>query len=476
MSMRPLLNPASHPASLYSLSFIQLLQSFTFYGIRSLLVLYFTQSLFFPDSQALTLYGNTMAFLYLSPLIGGVLIDKYWPGVLSLRIGVGITSLGTLLISLPYEQTFLYGLAVLIVGQGLFKPAIPYLIDQLYVEENQKREAGYTFYYVMINVGSAIAPFLCGILKQAYGWHISFSACLFSTLIGLFFVSRYPPNNPSLNLSWQRMILFALAGLAISIFIYYFLSFPQWMNHLILVLTPLIGIYLGYLYLLSENRRNTLLMFLAIFLFCLFAALFEQSGGSVTLFIEKHINRNIGGFENIPSSLFLGLNPLFTISIGFILSRSLSRSANLVPLKQLALGFTCVTAGFSLLWLSTCFVTESTSPGIWWIVGAFLFHSLGELCIVPITLSLATKFAPQQKKGVIIGLWYLAAAYGHYLAVSISKTVFLKEPSGSSLSVSSVADFTQVFALTTGIAFVCAIVLMVLSLGYDKVFAPKSSR
>ncbi|WP_032113554.1 peptide MFS transporter [Candidatus Paracaedibacter symbiosus] len=474
--MRPPLNITNNPASLYQLSFIQLLQSFTFYGIRSLLVLYFTQGMFFSDSQALTLYGNTMAFLYLAPLIGGLLIDKYWSSTFNLRIGVTITCLGTLLISLPYGQTFLYGLVVLIVGQGLFKPTIPYLIDQLYVGKDQNRSSGYTFYYVMINVGSALAPFLCGILKQIYGWQISFTACLFSALIGLFFAFRYTSDTFSLSLNWLKIILFSAGGLASSVFIYYFLNFPQWMDYLILYLTPLVGIYLGYLYISSENKKNTLLMFLVIFLFCLFAALFEQAGGSVTLFIEKHINRSIGGFENLPSSLFLGLNPLFTITIGFLLSRLLNLSVNLSPLKQLAIGFAVIAIGFSVLWLSTFFVTESTSPGVWWIVGAFLFHALGELCIVPITLSLATKFAPQQKKGIVIGLWYLAAAYGHYLAVWLSKSIFLKASSSSSAPVSSVENFTQVFAITTEIAFACAMVLLILSFWHGKTFSYMSSK
>lgn len=473
--MRPPLNNTNHPTSLYTLGFIQLLQSFTFYGIRSLLVLYFTQSLFFSDSQALSLYGNTMAFLYMAPLVGGLLIDKFWPSNYNLRIGIGITCLGTLLISLPYKEAFLYGLAVLIVGQGLFKPVIPYLMDQLYSGKDQKREAGYTFYYVMINVGSALSPFLCGFLKQTYDWQVSFIACLFSTLIGLFFACRYTSSSiSSLNFSWQKIIFFSIGGLASSVFIYYFLSFPQWMDHLILFLTPLVGIYLGYLYFSSENKQNILLLLLAIFLFCLFAALFEQAGGSITLFIEKHVNRTIGGFENLPSSLFLGLNPIFTIAIGFLLSKSLGLSVNLSPLRQLALGFACIAAGFSFLWLSTSFVTESTNPGFWWVVGAFLFHSLAELCIVPITLSLATKFAPHNKKGIVIGLWYLAAAYGHYLAVWLSKSVFLKEYSSSSSSVSSVAKFEHVFALTTEISFVCALVLLTLSFCYGKAFSSKS--
>jgi proton-dependent oligopeptide transporter, POT family len=469
MNFPPNSNKGANP--IYQLNFIQLLQSFTFYGIRSLLILYFTKNLLFSDSQALTLYGNTMAFLYVAPLVGGLLIDKVWSGVLSLRIGVGITCFGTLLLSLPYDHTFLYGLAVLIVGQGLFKPTIPYLMDQLY-ETDQKRESGYTFYYVMLNVGTMSAPFLCGILKQTYGWQASFSACFLSSLLGLFFAFRYSGITASLNINRQKLMIFCGGGLASSLLILYFLSFPHWVDHLMLYLTPVVGVYLGYLYVSSENKQGTLLMFLAVFLFFLFVVLFEQAGGSVALFIEKYVNRTIGSFENIPSPLFQGLNPFFTIIIGLCLTRLLRVDGNNSPLKQLALGFFCIAGGFILLWVSASLATEWGKANAWWVIGTFLFHSVGELCIVPITLSLATQFAPQKRKGSIIGLWYLAAAYGHYFAVWLSTSVLLKGVSDTSAT-TAVSNFAEVFALTTAIALGGAVVLWGLSFLYKE--KPSSS-
>lgn len=462
------LNTINTSKTLYKLSSIQLLQSFSFYGMRSLLVLYFTQSFLLPDSQALTLYGNTMAFLYIAPLIGGLLIDKYWTSSMNLLAGVIVSSFGLLIICLPYQDTFLYGLSILIVGQGLFKPTIPYLLDKSYVASDQRRDSGYTFYYVMINIGATLAPFLCGFIKQSYGWQISFTLCFLSSVLGLVLAALYVKKNSSLAFSWKEGALFVLGCIVSSILICYFLNFPQWMDTLILFMTPLIGGFLIYVYVSSKNKQDTALMLLAILLFCLFAALFEQAGGSVTLFIEKHINRTVGNFENLPSSLFLGLNPFFTIVIGLWLSRVLNLSSNFPTLRLLALGFACIGIGFSLLWLSASFVTESfTNPSLWWVVGAFLFHSLGELCIVPITLSLATRFAPQDKKGVAIGLWYLAAAYGHYLAAWLSKSV-LQKGNYSTLPISSVTSFAQVFTLTTQIALISTIVLVFLSLALKR--------
>ncbi len=450
------LTPSLQTSSvLYKLGSIQLLQSFSFYGVRSLLVLYFTQILLFNETQALTLYGNVMAFLYIAPLLGGWLIDKYWSSSLNLIIGVILVGVSTVLMSFPHPEAFFYGLSVLVIGQGLFKPTVPYMLDQLYPESTKPRSAAYTFYYMMLNVGAALAPFLLGIIKQKYGWQACFIGCLLISLMALFLAFQVGKlKGADIKKDALKIFKFLLANFLIGATIYYFLKSPQQVDQLVIYSAPFVGMYLGYLYFTSPNRQDMGLLFLVISLFGLFVILFEQSGGSIMLFLEKHVNRSIGGFEAIPASVFMSLNPFFIIALGFAFSRYSSSFPTLTPFQQLSLGFMLIVAGFGFLWMGAAGVVGGDKVSLGWVVLASLCHALGELLIVPVTLSLAAGFAPKNKKGSMIGLWCLAAAYGHYLAAGLAKSKLqLAE---------STAAFQGVFALTAEIALGCAVIVFFL--------------
>jgi POT family proton-dependent oligopeptide transporter len=440
---------------LYKLGSIQLLQSFSFYGVRSLLILYFTQQLLLKETEALALYGNTMAFLYIAPLLGGWLIDKYWSSSLNLLIGVSLVGLSTLLMALPYESAFFYGLATLIIGQGIFKPTIPYMVDHLYPEANQQRSSAYTTYYMMLNVGSALAPFLLGILKHHYGWQSCFMVCLAVNILaiwGTLQFCNFRENGTSNTL--LKILLFIGVSLATGTVITYLLQFPQQVDQFVVYTLPAIGIYLSYLFFTAPNRRDMLMLFLVVSLFGLFVILFEQAGGSIVLFVEKYVDRSIMGVETIPASVFLSLNPFFIITIGFIVSQFSSSLPALTSFKQLSLGFMLIATGFGLFWGGAAGAIDATKVSLGWVIVGFLCHAFAELLIVPVTLSIAAVLAPVGKKGGMIGLWCLAAAYGHYLAAWLARSRLQQTD--------SITSFQGVFSLTAGIALGCVVILLIL--------------
>lgn len=440
---------------LYKINSQQFLQSFSFFGIRSILLLYLLQKLHLSETEALSLYGNSMAFLYFTPLLGGMLIDKYWSSSTNLLLGVSLISIGLVLMSLPHKEAFFYGLSVLITGQGLFKPVNPYKLDQLCPEATQNRTNVFTTYYVIINVASAIAPFLCSLITQRYGWQASIITCLSASVASFVLIFWRYDTEESIEL--KNLCICAIFSILLTFIIYYFLSSPQRFDQLILWSTPLVGGYFIYLYKTHPNKHHALYMFLVIVVFCAFVSLFEQAGGAITLFVEKYTNRQIGNIKDIPSPVFLSLNPLLIMIFGVIITRIKSTAPQFAQVTQIAIGFAFVAVGFGFLWVGSLNTSHTDLASSWWVVIGFLFHVLGEICIVPITLSLATLYSPQGQKGTTIGLWYLAAAYGYYLSS------WLSTASGSS-NVLQTEHFQSVFSNSMIIALCCAVLSYIVML------------
>lgn len=463
--MSAFLSTSRLSSALYKLCSIQLLQSFSFYGIRSILLIYFTQQMVLSELQALTLYGNTMALLYVTPIIDGGLIDKYLASSLNLIMGTLLVSISAILMPLPNTNLFYGGLGMLIIGQGLSKPTVAYMIDQLYPQQDSSRVTAYTRYYMMVNLGAVFAPFALGIIKQAYGWEMCFVAGLVTSTIGFSFSLklRRVIEKTSPKTAINVIILFAVCILGGTI-IFHFLQAPHHVDQFVIYTIPLVGAYLSYLFFTAPNRLDFLLLVLVIALFGLFVILFEQSGGAIILFLEKHVDRSIGELQAIPAPIFLSLNHFFIIIVSYVVSRFQFSLPSLRPLSQLSTGFLFIALGFGLLWIGAARPIKELTISMGWVIAAFFCHAMGELLIVPLTLSLAAVLAPKNKKGGMIGLWCLTAAYGHYLAAVLART--------NLSNIEFIENFQQIFSFTAAVALGCAIILSILA--FKKTFLQKN--
>lgn len=439
--------------SLSHLLTIQFCQSFAFYGIKSVLVLYLTQELGLKDVTSLRLYGNFMGFLYLAPLLGGILIDRYWSPQVSMIWGIGASTLGAFLITLSSHEALYIGAAFIVVGQGFFKPVVPFLLDDSYKKSGYSRESSYTIYYILINIGGAISPLLCGFVRYYYGWTASLLVMVGMGVLGLFLVRQVRSEDESKKLTpvkfWISMVSVALSVWVLS----YILKSPHVVDQLVLYSLPVIGCYFFYIYACSREKLRIFFIFLSLVILVFFVSIFEQSGGSITLFLERHVDRNLWASTVIPTSTFQSLNPFMVIILGsfmsYLWSKTTHQSRELSALLRLSLGFFLAMVGFYILWYVSSHCHGDVKVSAWWVVLAIAFHTLGELCIVPMTLSLITHLAPSKMKGTAIGMWCLSIAYGHYLSSWLSSQVV----QGHDESIQGVATFQDVFLVASKIAF-----------------------
>ncbi|MBW8308910.1 MAG: oligopeptide:H+ symporter [Candidatus Paracaedibacteraceae bacterium] len=447
---------------LLSLVTIQLLQSFTFYGVRSLLVLYLTKNFFFSDQNALSLYGNIMALLYLTPLLGGILLDRYLKPSLVLFLGILLTQFGTLLMVFPNKESFFLGLAILVMGQGFFKPIIPFLLDYFYKDQNSAREARYTVYYVMLNIGACLSPFLCGFVSKLYGMSYAFMIVSTGSLIAFYLafkLMRKEILSPLTLRESSSSLLYILPSIGV---LFILLSNPHWIDFLLVALFPMVLGYLAYKYFLSSEKRNMRNIIICLLAFCFFVTLFEQVGGSMILFMERFVNRDMFGISDIPASTFLGLNPLFLIlSSGIVakVGQSLEeRELRLSSFIRIGIGFLFISLGFLIVWkLAGLYAFRGKLNALWILITLFL-HSLGELFIVPTTLSLITRLAPLKEKGLYLGLWGISVAYGHFLASFMGRLVMSSE-SNDPLNAT---NYQHIFLWATTISFCLCLILLLL--------------
>ncbi len=450
--------------SLSHLLSLQFCQSFAFYGLRAAFVLYLTQELAMRDEEALKFYGNFMGFLYFSPLIGGILIDRFWAVETSMLWGVSSTVVGMFFMAMGSQEILYLGAALVVVGQGFFKPVVPFLMDDSRYKSNYNRESSFTLYYIMINVGGTLSPLLCGLIRIWYGWVASFVLMIVIALVGLYLVISIRLKCESKKLEKVNLFL-ALGGLVMGITVLYLLlKSPDVIDRLVVLSLPVIGGYFLYLHGKSDDKLKLAVVFLSLTMLVFFVSLFEQSGGSMALFLERHVNRSLLTECTIPTVAFQSLNPLLVILFGsiasYVWSRTDRHSGEFSALLRLALGFFLTMIGFYILWLCSGQDISLEKVNGWWVVLAIALQTLGELCIVPLTLSLITHLSPSQVKGTAIGLWALSIAYGHYLASLISRLVHHTSPQ----PFDSFVTFKSIFLLSCQISLLCVCFLFLVKI------------
>lgn len=420
----------THPKGLYLLFATEMWERFSYYGMRALLVLYLTTSLLngglgFTESDASLLYGIFTGMVYFTPMIGGWLADNYIGQRRSITIGAIIMMLGQLCLFYESSLFFLYlGLTFLVIGNGFFKPNISVLVGNLYEQNDIRRDSAYTIFYMGINVGALIAPLLTGWIATVYGYRYGF--------------------------------LVAGIGMFLGLLVYQFLG-KRFLGDLCMLPQKAQLKEDGGEKTLTEAEKDRIKV---IFVFALFSVFFfagfEQAGSSMTLYTDKYIDRTVAGFE-IPTAWFQSVNPLFIVLIAPLLTSVWNMLAARkqepdIPTKM-AMGMILLGVGFLFLmgavWQRGGDVAdEGVKANILFMILAYLFHTLGELCLSPIGLSMVSKLSPVRLASIMMGVWLLSSFFansiGGYLASFFSK-----------LGAGSIFTFIAIFSIIMGLVLLC---------------------
>ncbi|MBY0356696.1 MAG: peptide MFS transporter [Candidatus Obscuribacterales bacterium] len=432
-----------HPRGLTTLFFTELWERFSYYGMRAILVLYMVATpdqggLGFPMSQAATIYGMYTMLVYMMSIPGGFIADRYLGGKLSVLIGGVIIALGHFSLAFPSLPIFFGGLALIILGTGLLKPNISSMVGGLYAAGDPRRDAGFSIFYMGINIGAGLSPIVCGFLAQSNefkqwlshmglepnsSWHWGFAAAGVGMCLGL------------IHLLWQKERLKNVGNK------------PQRRNKIHVqeqqTKEPLTA---------DEWKRLGALGILFFFTM-LFWAIYEQGGSSLNLFADRLSKNEIFGWQ-FPSSWYQSLQAVFVISFAPIFSWlwiKLGKHEPSSPAK-FAYGLFFLGTGIALMVpASLLAVSGKVSP--LWLTTVYMFEVIGELCLSPVGLSTVTKLAPTRIKSMTMGIWFLAASLGNMLAGYL----------GSFFDAENVNSLCTLYGGMAIAVFICLTILIVLT-------------
>ena len=417
-----------HPRGLSTLFFTEMWERFSFYGLRALLVLYMTAAaaqggLGFPTEKATSIMGWYGFGVYAAAIPGGWIADRFLGQYLSVFVGGVIIALGHFSLAFPSLTTFYLGLWLIVVGTGLLKPNISTMVGALYDKDDERRDAGFSIFYMGINLGAFIAPLVVGTLGQRVDWHVGFGCAGIGMTLGLIqYVAGKKRLLPALERLGQEE-----RRVAASAEPWWRFAPEEWKR------VGAIGVF---------------------FLFsCIFWAAFEQAASSLNLFADRLTRLNAFGFE-FPSSWFQSLNSAFMIfGLAPLLAWLWIRLGPRQPSSpvKFAMGLLFAGLGFALLVPAAKMAQEQgvlVSP--WWLVGVYFLHTIGELCLSPVGLSIVTKLAPPRIVGSMMGLWFLSIAVGNKMAGWVAG-YFERMP------------LPQLFGAVAATTFVAAVLLLLLT-------------
>ena len=454
------MNPASgrtilgHPAGIATLFFVEMWERLSFYGMRALLILFLVDQvahggLGLDDRTAAAIYGMYVGATYLACLPGGWIGDRVLGSQRAVLIGGIVITLGHVLLGFaPSTQVFFFGLLVIVIGTGLLKPNATAIVAQLYPEGGARRDAGFTIYYVAVNIGATLGPLIAGLLAQLYGWPAGFMTAAVGMAAGV------------LQYLWSRRLLgdagaapmsgssdaalagrapraalrwIALAGVVIAVLVVLLWTGVLHVDALLLqglTTQAIIGItivYFAYMLFgagLTRSERLRVLALAVLFVASvLFWAGYEQTGSSLNLFAERYTDRALLGWV-VPATWFQSLNPIYIVMFGPVFSALWVRLArrNLDPSTPLKfiLGLLGMGAGFLVMAAAARLVAGGHMVGMGWLTVTYLLHTWGELCLSPVGLSATSKLVPARFVSQSLGIFFVSLSLGNLLAGRIA--------------------------------------------------------
>ncbi len=513
-----------HPKGLYVCFATELWERFSFYGMKYLLLLYLTKYHLFSDSASFDVLGSYAGLVYALPVIGGLLADRYLGFRKAVVFGGIMLSIGHILMAVEGHQAIFYAagtvlndslaladgtvlaagtvlaqditmrdtaalnvfylaLAFIIMGVCFLKPNISTIVGRLYHENDPRRDSGFTIFYMGINIGSFLATIVCGWLGETYGWKYGFGAAGIGMIVGLitflygqkYLMGHAEPSDPELLkskvggiISHEWLIyLGAFAGLSVV----WWLVQSEPVVHIgqnVLLAIAIVGL-ITYAFVKGsrEEFHRAIVLMVLILSTIIFWALFEQSAGSMTLYADRVLDREVFGAE-IRASMFGSLNALFIIllapffAMGWIWLARRNLEPN-TPVK-FALGIIQAGLGFGALVLGAKFTNDAGQVAIIWLVLAYLLHTMGELCLSPVGLSAVTKLSISRVVGVTMGTWFLATALAETVATRMGKMASIDTTVGETADIATtLATYTQLYEFLMYVGVGAGVFMLIIS-------------
>ena len=433
-----------YPRQIWSLFFSEMWERFCFYGMRGMLVFFMISQLNFHESEANLQYGATQAFVYAFTFIGGLFADKILGFRKSLFWGGLLMIVGSLILATDPHKFFFLGIAFTVVGTGFFKPNISSMVGQLYKPNDSRADAGFSLFYAGINLGALLGGYLCiaigkGEILASYipedlRWHLAFgfaAIVMVISLINFVFTQRslgsigLQPGHPDHETKsapipkWKEYGVYVLSLIFVPI-IMIMVAKTEYTDYFMWTIGPLTLVYLFYeMTKVTPSERKKLWAALVFILFSiLFWGIYEQSGGSLSIFAAKNLNKDLlgldpNGVNNSGGAFFIiFLAPLIGLLWIWLNKRKIEPNT----IIKFGLGFIFLGLGYYVLFATRLFVNLQGITSLNFFTIALLVITLGELCLSPIGLSIMTKLSTKNLQGMMMGLWFLASAYGQYVA------------------------------------------------------------
>jgi POT family proton-dependent oligopeptide transporter len=473
-----------HPKALFVLFFAEMWERFSYYGMRALLIFYLVQHWMFSDERASVIYGAYTALVYITPVLGGYLADRWLGQRKAVAYGAVLLTFGHVLMAFEGNGgqadrmigIFWLALSFIIVGSGFLKANISVIVGQLYPRTDVRRDGAYTIFYMGVNLGAAIGSALCGYIGQTYGWSYGFGLAGAGMLAGLlvFLTAKplllgrgEPPDADRLarktaGIRFESLLyLIGIAGVGVVWLLIQNQALIGWLLGGFGIILVLYVVSQAVLRLPAEDRDR---IFAALFLIVgsiLFWALFEQAGSSLNLFTDRHVDREMLGVA-VPASIFQSINPVYIILLAPLFAMLWTRlgKVGLEPSAPAKFGLALVQlgAGFLVLVAGAYAVGVDNPTPVIFIFLIYLLHTTGELCLSPVGLSAMNRLAPAHLAGLIMGTWFFASATGNFAAGLIASATGAGALEGSASAaketVLSVYQTVGWVAVAVGIAVV----------------------
>lgn len=498
-----------HPKGLYVLFAIEMWERFNYYGMRAILIYFMTQALLFKLDFASNMYGSYISLLYLTPLVGGYVADRYWGNKKSIFIGGIVMAAGELILFVCasiYNASpdlanilFFSGLGFMIAGNGFFKPNISSLVGQLYPKGDLRVDPAYTIFYMGINLGAFIGPILCGTVGNTgnpadfkWAFLVAGVGMVISLIIQRIYHNKFvrDPEGKTLGLvpgdmevdkfnteaaahikppspMWSNPLFIIIAILAFAAISIGALYLDTKINYLFYLLA---GSFLFIIFIIFSDKNLTKeeqgriwVMVIIAFFVVFFWGAYEQTGASLAVFGDQQTNRNLWGDYVMPPSYFQSFNSAFIIIFAPILAWVWLKLGKKQPATPTKMGLGLVLLSLGYLWIALGVKDASAQKvSMIWLTGLYLLHTLGELCLSPIGLSLFNKLSPLRFASLLMAVWFTGNAGGNKLAGVLSSLY----PEGGKTTnflgyqMSNLYDFFMLFVFMGGAA---GIILLLLS-------------
>lgn len=476
-----------YPKQLWYLFFSEMWERFSFYGMRGMLIIFMVNKLQMNSEVANLQYGATQAFVYAFTFVGGMFADKilgyrkslFWGGILMI--------IGSVILAVDPTQFFFIGIGFTIIGTGFFKPNISTIVGKLYADGDSRTDAGFSLFYAGVNLGALIGGYLCiavangsllaSIVPVALRWNVAFGFASVVMVISLLtFVNTQKSlgeigESPLQNIPKNKRNLYEMLTFAGSIafipLVVLMVSNAAYTDLFMKIIGPFSLLYLGYEmknFSVKENKK--LLAALVFILFSiLFWAFFEQSGGSLSLFAANNLNNELAGIKLDPNGVNNSANSLFVIVfaaiVGILWIWLAKRKIEPNTVVKFGLGFLFLAGGFYVFYQTQFFANENGITSLNLFTFAWFVITFGELCLSPIGMSIMTKLSPQKLQAVMMGMWFLASAYGQYLAGILGANIASASENANNLD--KLIIYTNGYKQLALYALIAGVVLIVIS-------------